>query len=70
MDHRHPIHRLIEIFDDGLRPDQGHRLIRLDHHRGLARRVQVDELVALLPRVLADQFMPDALFRQDQADLA
>ena len=33
-------------------------------------RVQVDELVALLPRVLAHQLMADALLGEDQADLA
>ena len=58
VDHRHPVDRLVEIFDDRLRTDQGDALVGLDHHRRLARRVQVDELVPLLPRVLPHQLWP------------
>ena len=46
------------------------RLVRLDHDRRFSGRIQVDELVALLPRIFAHQLMADALLRQDQADLA
>ena len=65
VDHRHAVDRLIEIFDDGLRTDQGNALVGLDHRR-LAGRVQVDELVALLPGVLAHQLMADALLGEDE----
>ena len=70
VDHRHPVDRLVEIFDDRLRPDQRDALVGLDHHRRFARRVQVDELVALFPRVLAHQLMADAFLGKDQPDLA
>ncbi len=70
MDHGHAVDRLVEIFDDRLRPDQGDALVRIDHHRSLARGVQVDELVAFLPGILAHQLVADALLREDQADLA
>src|SRR6185503_12660126 len=45
-------------------------LVGLDHHRSLAGGIEVDELVALLPRVLAHQLMADAFFREHQTDLA
>jgi len=70
VDHRHAVDRLIEIFDDRLRADQRDALIGLDHHRRLARRIQVDELVPLLPRVLAHQLMADALLREDKPNLS
>src|SRR5207237_2227906 len=69
VDHRHAIDGFVEIFDDWLRPDQRHALVRLDHHRGFARRVQVDELVALLPWVFPHQFMAYAFLGKDQPDL-
>jgi len=63
-------HGLIEIFDDRLRADERDALVGLDHHRSFARGVQIDELVALLPRVLAHQLMPDPLLGEDEPDLA
>src|SRR5690606_18131941 len=42
----------------------------IDHHRGAARRVQIDEFVAPLPRRFAHQFVTHALFAQQKADLA
>src|SRR4029453_9795511 len=36
----------------------------------LASRVQVDELIALLPRVLAHELMPNPLLGEDKSDLA
>src|SRR4051794_22131838 len=70
VDHRHPVDGFVEIFDDGLRTDQGHALVWLNHDRGFARRVQVDELVPALPRILSDELMTDALLGQHQPDLA
>ena len=54
----------------GWRADERDALVGLDHHRRLAGRVQVDELVALLPRILAHQLVADALLGEDQPDLA
>ena len=70
MDHRHSVDGLIEIFDDRLRPDQGDALVGVDHDRRFAGGVEVDELVAALPRVLAHQLRGDSLLGQDEPDLA
>ena len=70
MDHRHSIHGLIKIFDHWLRADKIDPLVRLNHHRSFTGGVQVHELVAAFPRVLAHQFMADTLLGEDQADLA
>ena len=56
----------VEIANGG---STGDALVGIDHHRGLAGGVEVDELVALLPRVFAHQLMRDSLFRKDQSDL-
>ena len=45
-------------------------LVGLDHHRSLARGVEVHELVAAFPRILAHELVANALLSQDQADLA
>src|SRR5437763_10212009 len=70
VDHRHSIHGLIKIFDHWLRADKIDPLVRLNHHRSFTGGVQVHELVAAFPRVLAHQFMADTLLGEDQADLA
>ena len=70
MDHRHPVDGLVQIFNDGLGADQGDALVRLDHHRRFARRIEVHELVTTLPRILAHQLMADALLGEDESDLA
>jgi hypothetical protein len=70
VDHRHAVDRLVEIFDDRLRSDQGCSLVRFDNNRRFAGGIEIDELVALLPRVLANELMADSLLGQDEPDLA
>ena len=70
MDHRHAVDCLVEIFDDRLRSDKRDALVGLDHRRSFARRVQIHELVALLPWVLAHQLMADALLCEHEPNLA
>ena len=55
---------------DRLAADQDDAGLAVDQHRRLAGRVQVDELVAPLPRIFAHQLMRDALLAEDQPDLA
>jgi len=70
VDHRHAVDGLVEIFDDRLAPDQGHALVLFDQHRGFASGIEVDELIAPFPRIFAHKFVRDALFSEDEADLA
>ena len=70
VEHRRLVDRLVEIFADRLASDQGQAKLGLDQHRGLARRIEVHELVASLPRIFAHQFMRHALLAEHQANLA
>jgi hypothetical protein len=70
VDHRHPVDRLVEIFDDWLRTNQGNALVRIDHDGRLTRRVQIDELIALFPWVFAYQLVTDALLGEHKPYLA
>src|SRR3546814_9397312 len=45
-------------------------LIRIGHHRRLPGRVHVEEFVAALPRRFAHEFVPHALFAEQEPDLA
>ena len=42
----------------------------LDRHGDLARGVEIDEFIAAIPGVLADELVGDALLAEEQADLA
>ena len=70
VDHRHLVDRLVEIFDDRLAPDQRDPRRAVDQHRGFAGGIEVDILVAPLPRIFAHQLMRHALFAEHEADLA
>ena len=70
VDHRLALDRLLEIFGDRIAVDQHLPATLVDHHRGAAGGVEVDELVAPLPRRLAQQFIADPLFAQQKPDLA
>ena len=70
VQHGRLVDGLVEIFDDRLAADQRQAEVGFDQHRGLARRIEVDELVAPLPRIFAHQFMRDALFAKHEPDLA
>jgi len=65
VDHRHSVDGLVEIFDDRLRANERDALVGLDHDRGLTSGIEVHELVAALPRILAHQLMRNALLAED-----
>ena len=70
VDHRVLVDRFLEIFADRPAINQGHRLGRIMQHRSASGGVQIAEFVAPFPRVLAQQFIADALLAEQQTDLA
>ena len=52
------------------RADQRRPRLAVDQDRRFAGGIEVDELVPLLPWVLAHQLMPHALLGEDEANLA
>src|SRR3546814_3261575 len=70
VDHRLALDRFLEIFGDRIAVDQKLAALLIDHDRGTAGRVEVDEFVASFPRRFAHQLITNALFAEQKENFA
>ena len=69
-DHRVGRNGLIDIFADRDRVRQSDVTFRVAHHRRPSGRVHMQKVVALLPRVFANEAVGDAFFPEQQTNFA